>query len=256
LIGTFLFPKPESQQFRLLVYMLRSVIFLPIFCLLNLCSHTASNISMITKNDTLSMNEYSYLALGDSYTIAQSVPAAESYPAQTVHILSAENIHFSDPEIIARTGWTTADLLNKISTDPPQRSTYDIVTLLIGVNNQYQHLSEEQYKIAFDTLLNKAIQYANNKKERVIVLSIPDYSVTPFAQGSDRAYIAAQIDLFNNINKTISLQAGVNYLDITAYTRMAATDQSLVAYDGLHPSGKEYGVWAKDLAEKIKAILK
>jgi lysophospholipase L1-like esterase len=210
---------------------------------------------MISNNDTTT-NEYTYLALGDSYTIAQSVPSTESYPAQTVNILSAENIHFSTPEIIARTGWTTTDLLNKIKSSPPQRSSYDIVTLLIGVNNQYQHLSEDQYKTEFTTLLNKAMQFANNNKKRVIVLSIPDYSVTLFAQGSDTAYIAQQINLFNQINRTISFQAGVNYLDITAYTRMGANDRTLIAYDGLHPAGKEYEIWSQDLAALIKTILK
>ena len=237
--------------------MLRTITFLSIFCLLTSCSNGENKSIMISNNDTsATTNEYTYLALGDSYTIAQSVPSTESYPAQTVNILSAENVHFSAPEIIARTGWTTTDLLNKINSSPPQRSSYDIVTLLIGVNNQYQHLSEEQYKTEFTALLNKAIQYTNANKKRVIVLSIPDYSVTPFAQGSDTAYITQQIDLFNRINRTISLQSGVNYLDITAYTRMAANDHSLIAYDGLHPSGKEYRIWAKDLAALIKTILK
>ena len=236
--------------------MLRTITFLSIFCLLTSCSNGENKLVMISNNDTTTTNEYTYLALGDSYTIAQSVPSTESYPVQTVNILSAENVHFITPEIIARTGWTTTDLLNKIKSSPPQQSSYDIVTLLIGVNNQYQHLSEDQYKTEFRTLLNKAIQYANNNKKRVIVLSIPDYSITPFAQGSDTANITQQINLFNQINRTISLQAGVNYLDITAYTRMAANNRSLVAYDGLHPSGKEYAIWSQDLATLIKTILK
>jgi lysophospholipase L1-like esterase len=236
--------------------MLRTITFLSIFCLLTSCSNGENKLVMISNNDTTTTNEYTYLALGDSYTIAQSVPSTESYPVQTVNILSAENVHFITPEIIARTGWTTTDLLNKIKSSPPQQSSYDIVTLLIGVNNQYQHLSEDQYKTEFRTLLNKAIQYANNNKKRVIVLSIPDYSITPFAQGSDTANITQQINLFNQINRTISLQAGVNYLDITAYTRMATNNRSLVAYDGLHPSGKEYAIWSQDLATLIKTILK
>jgi len=211
---------------------------------------------MSTITDTSKTNEYSFLALGDSYTIAQSVSSKESYPVQAANILSTENIQFSVPEIIAKTGWTTADLLNSISSSPPQRSTYDIVTLLIGVNNQYQGLSEQQYKTEFTTLLNKAIQFAHNNKKRVIVLSIPDYSVTPFARGSDTAYIARQINSFNLINKTISLQTGVNYVDITSYTRLALNNNSLIAFDGLHPSGKEYGIWAKDLAIIIKTQLK
>jgi lysophospholipase L1-like esterase len=171
---------------------------------------------------------------------------------QTVNILSAENIHFTTPEIIARTGWTTADLVNAIKNSPPKFPSYDVVTLLIGVNNQYQGLSQDQYKTEFTTLLNTAIQYAGNHNKRVIVLSIPDYSVTPFAKGTDTAYIARQIAAFNLINKNISLQAGVNYLDITADTRLAATDTSLIAYDGLHPSGKEYKIWAESLSGIIK----
>jgi lysophospholipase L1-like esterase len=235
--------------------MLRITTFLLLFCLFTSCSNGENNIGMISNNDTTIIKDYTYLALGDSYTIAQSVPSAESYPAQTVKILSAENIHFAAPEIIARTGWTTTDLLNKIKSSPPQRSSYDIVTLLIGVNNQYQHLSEEEYKNEFIVLLNKAIQYAHNEKKRVIVLSIPDYSITPFAQGSDTAYIAQQIDLFNKINSTITKQAGITYLDITAYTRISANNRSLIAVDGLHPSGKEYAVWANDLAVIIKKIV-
>jgi lysophospholipase L1-like esterase len=235
--------------------MLRTIILLSAFCTPTFCGNGEKNKTMTTDIDTATKNDYSYLALGDSYTIAQSVSPAESYPQQTVNILSAENIHFSKPEIIARTGWTTTDLLNKINSSPPQKASYDIVTLLIGVNNQYQHLSEEQYKIEFTTLLNRAIQYAHNEKNSVIVLSIPDYSVTPFAQGSDTAYITQQIAIFNTINKTISLQAGVHYLDITSYTRVA-TDRSLVAFDGLHPSGKEYTLWANDLASLIKQIIK
>ncbi|HTB52514.1 MAG TPA: GDSL-type esterase/lipase family protein [Ferruginibacter sp.] len=210
---------------------------------------------MTNSNNPQMTNTYTYLALGDSYTCAQSVPSTESYPVQAVNILAAENIHFSGPEIIARTGWTTTDLLNKINSSPPKCSTYDIVTLLIGVNNQYQHLSELQYKTEFTILLNKAIQYANNKKKRVIVLSIPDYSIMPFAEGSDTTYIAQQINRFNGINQTMAQQAGVYYLDITAYTRMAAGNSSLVAYDGLHPSGKEYKIWATDLALLIRTAL-
>ena len=203
------------------------------------------------KKDTI----YSYLALGDSYTIGQSVSVIERYPVQATELLSYDSIKFYLPEIIAQTGWTTANLLNRINSTPPLKTTYDIVTLLIGVNNQYQGKTQEQYRTEFRMLLNKSIQFANNKINRVIVVSIPDYSVTPFANGYDKAKIAAQIDSFNLINKEISQAAGVGYLDITPSTRMAATDTELVAYDGLHPSGKEYAKWAGRLAPMIKAAL-
>jgi lysophospholipase L1-like esterase len=196
-----------------------------------------------------------YLALGDSYTIGQSVAAAERFPAQTINILSKDSLSFNVPEYIAQTGWTTRNLISAINTSPPSKTTYDFVTLLIGVNNQYQGRSQTEYATEFTELLNTAIQYAGNRVKRVAVLSIPDWSVVPFANGRDRALIALQIDSFNVINKQITLAKGVNYIDITPSTRMAATDLSLVATDGLHPSGKEYNKWAVLLAAVIKSAL-
>ena len=196
-----------------------------------------------------------YLALGDSYTIGQSVLVEDRFPMQTVKVLEALSVKFTTPEIIAKTGWTTSNLINAITTNPPKRITYDAVSLLIGVNNQYQHLSQAQYSTEFTTLLKKAIGYAGNNAKRVFVLSIPDYSVTPFANGSNKALIASQIDSFNVINLNIAMQNGVNYLNITTSTRQATSDPSLVATDGLHPSGKEYKKWADFLAPMIKAAL-
>ncbi|MEP6675159.1 MAG: GDSL-type esterase/lipase family protein [Ferruginibacter sp.] len=208
-----------------------------------------------TMTDTVTVSAKTWLALGDSYTIGQSVMESERYPVQTVAMLNSNAQLFAQPEIIAQTGWTTGDLLSRIASNPPKNVTYDIVTLLIGVNNQYQGLSESEYSNQFTILLNKAIAYAGNNKKHVIVLSIPDYSVTPFANGSDKAKIAREIDEFNAINKNISQTSAVNYLDITAYTRMAANDSTLVAYDGLHPSGKEYTKWSADLAVLIRSVL-
>ena len=196
-----------------------------------------------------------YLALGDSYTIGQSVAAAERFPAQTINILSKDSINFNVPEYIAQTGWTTRNLISAVNTMPPLKTSYDFVTLLIGVNNQYQGRSQAEYATEFTELLNTAIQYAGNRTKRVAVLSIPDWSVTPFANGRDRALIALQIDSFNVINKQIALARGVNYIDITASTRMAATDPTLIATDGLHPSGNEYSKWAVLLAVIIKLSL-
>lgn len=196
-----------------------------------------------------------YLALGDSYTIGQSVTAAERFPAQTINILSKDSISFNVPEYIAQTGWTTGNLISAINTTPPSKTTYDFVTLLIGVNNQYQGRSQTEYATEFTALLNTAIQYAGNRTKRVAVLSIPDWGVTPFANGRDRALIALQIDSFNVINKQIALAKGVNYIDITPSTRMAATDPTLVATDGLHPSGNEYSKWAVLLSVVIKLSL-
>jgi lysophospholipase L1-like esterase len=198
--------------------------------------------------------ERTYLALGDSYTIGQSVDVNQRFPVQAVAMLNNLNVPFKQPEIIAQTGWTTGALLYRIDNNPPARTEYDIVTLLIGVNNQYQGRTQDEYRQQFITLLERAIQYAGNKKHHVFVLSIPDYSVTPFAAGRNRELIAAQIDSFNVINKTISDQYQVNYIDITGDSRQATVYPSLIANDGLHPSGEQYRLWAAKLAPAVRVL--
>jgi lysophospholipase L1-like esterase len=197
-----------------------------------------------------------YLALGDSYTIGQSVSQSDRYPVQTAKLLNNAGLHFSAPEIIAMTGWTTADLQKAIGNYHFKDSLYDIVTLLIGVNNEYQGRSQSEYANQFTALLQKSIQLAGGNASHVIVISIPDYSVTPFANGrNDKNIIAAQIDSFNAINKKASQNYGTSYLYITDETRKAAIDETLIASDGLHYSGKEYGIWAGNLAVRIEKIL-
>lgn len=198
----------------------------------------------------------SLLSLGDSYTIGQSVTAADRFPVQITTLLNQEKINCDAPDIIAKTGWTTANLLGFLAETDPPKKLYDIVTLLVGVNNQYQHRPKDEYAREFSLLLNRAIVYAGNRKQRVIVLSIPDYSVTPFASGTDTAFIAKDIDAFNDINQSIAVSAGVQYLDITGFTRLAATNPSLITSDGLHPSAIEYNVWAQALIPIIKAAIK
>ncbi|MEO6720193.1 MAG: SGNH/GDSL hydrolase family protein [Ferruginibacter sp.] len=204
----------------------------------------------------VAIDSISYLALGDSYTIGQSVEEIDRYPIQTRAILKGDSTNISFPEIIARTGWTTGDLITRLNTTPTLKKEYDIVSLLIGVNNQYQHLSQDQYRNEFALLLNKAIAYAGNKKNRVFVLSIPDYSVTPFASGSNQQLIAKEIDEFNIINRQITEAAGCVYIDITPSVREAVNDPSLICFDGLHPSGKEYYKWAILLSNAIKISLR
>lgn len=214
-----------------------------------------TNIPVPVPIDTSATESRTYLALGDSYTIGQSVQIADRYPVQTVKYLADQGIKFGTPEIIAQTGWTTADLLSALTSSPPLKPQYDIVTLLIGVNNQYQFGTQQEYADQFLTLLNLAIKYAGNNKKRVIVLSIPDYSVTPFANGRDKEYIAKQIDSFNLINQTIATRNTVGYLDVTGFSRIAANNPSLIASDGLHFSGEEYKVWADALVSIIKRAL-
>jgi lysophospholipase L1-like esterase len=208
--------------------------------------------------DPIASKQYYYLALGDSYTIGESVPATENFPNQVVSIMLNNAIAFQQARIIAKTGWTTDELETGIvaaNTANPLRSSYDFVSLLIGVNNQYRGRTVDNYKPQFEELLNKAIYYAGGKADHVVVVSIPDWGVTPFASGRDRAQIAAEIDAYNAANKQIAQQYNVQYINITPWTREAATDNTLLANDGLHPSGKEYKRWAESISTFFKSKL-
>jgi lysophospholipase L1-like esterase len=190
-----------------------------------------------------------YLALGDSYTIGESVDPSERWPVQLTARLRERGFTLDDPFIIATTGWTTDELSHAIVQTAP-RGPFDLVTLLIGVNNQYRGRSEDEYLRQFRALLQRAMAYAGNDPARVIVVSIPDWSVTPFATGlgaerSSIARVAAEIDRFNAINRGETQQSGAHYADITPLSRGAAQDRSLLAADGLHPSGKMYAQWVK-----------
>jgi lysophospholipase L1-like esterase len=195
-----------------------------------------------------------YLALGDSYTIGQGVHENARFPAQTVALLRQEGFALKNPEYIAVTGWTTASHASAILRQMPQ-GPYDIVTLLIGVNDQYQHMDTGGYRTRFTGLLKKSVELAGNRPAKVFVLSIPDYSATPFVQEADKPRVSEQIDWFNAINKQITLQNKIAYIDITPSTREAKTDPTLVADDGLHPSGTAYKIWAEMLAPLIKQAL-
>lgn len=192
-------------------------------------------------------NKVRYLALGDSYTIGEGLPVEASFPYQTAALMREKGEPFADPEIIAVTGWTTDELETGIAAAAP-KGPYDFVTLLIGVNNQYRGRHVEQYREAFKALLEKAIHFANLERSRVVVLSIPDWGVTPFAEGRDRVKIAEDIDHFNRAAHEICQERGVDFLDITCSTRENGSHAEYLAPDGLHPSGKEYAIWAKKLA--------
>lgn len=196
------------------------------------------------------------LCLGDSYTIGESVLPNETFPNQTIQLLRQSNSEFENPEIVAKTGWTTDDLQNAID-QHHFKNSYDFVTLLVGVNNQFRGRSIEDYKMQFESLVQQALQLANGKASHVIVLSIPDWGVTPFAKnsGRDQTRISREIDSFNVANKKIAKEYNVEYVDITPGTRAAVKDLSLLASDGLHPSGKEYAIWAKRVSALIKSQL-
>ncbi|MEO6168174.1 MAG: SGNH/GDSL hydrolase family protein [Chitinophagales bacterium] len=198
-----------------------------------------------------SSKEYTMLCLGDSYTIGERVEEADRFPNQTVLLLHSNGIYFENPRIIATTGWTTDELMAAIQKEGIHQ-TYDFVTLLIGVNNQYRGRSAEQYRKEFVELLALAIKFSNQQKKHVIVVSIPDWGATPFAEGRDREKIAVEIDRFNAINKEESLQQGVHYIDITPISRKGLNDTSLLAEDGLHPSGSMYSEWSQLLKQVIE----
>jgi lysophospholipase L1-like esterase len=206
-----------------------------------------------------------YLALGDSYTIGEQVLAEENFPNQTVTIINqtpsaVENpdgglrMKFGQPKIIATTGWTTDELDTAIN-EENITTTFDIVTLLIGVNNQYRGRSVANFKIEFEHLLQRAIQFANNISTHVIVLSIPDWGVTPFAADRDAKQIAAAIDAYNLACENAAIQFKTHFIDITTSQRIDGVKDDYLAIDKLHPSGKEYKKWAEKVADVVKKIV-
>ena len=198
---------------------------------------------------------YTYLALGDSYTIGEAIPIHKSFPSQVVQQLRKNKAHISAPEIIAKTGWTTDELLTGIS-EYKFLEHYDFVTILIGVNNQYRGRRVEEYKVEMETLLKFALERANKKEDQVVVLSIPDYSVTPFAQKMEPERISKEITFYNTVKRALATQYKVHFIDITEGTRAAYTDESLLASDGLHPSEKEYAFWAEKVAKIFSTKIK
>ncbi len=197
---------------------------------------------------------FSYLALGDSYTIGESVPLHEGFPYQVVQRLRKKGLHFHAPEVVAKTGWTSFELADHIL-HTQLNEHYDFVSLLIGVNNQYRGLPISEFENDFEYLLKKAIYFAGNKPERVIVLSIPDWSVTPFAAERDTNKINQEIDAFNKVCEDKVKKLGGHFIDITTQTRLAKNDESLLASDKLHYSAKSHAVWAEKVVSTIEKNL-
>lgn len=187
-----------------------------------------------------------YLALGDSYTIGEGLVKGQRFPDYLANLLGKE---FSEPEVIAVTGWTTAELLEGIEVSNLS-GRYDLVTLLIGVNNQYRGQTTEQYSDEFTELIELALGFADNNPKHVVVVSIPDWGKTPFAADRNVAQIELEIDLFNAINQQISLQFEVNYVDVTELSRMPNVESMLVS-DRLHYSEEMYYLWAKKIYKQI-----
>ncbi|HXS73162.1 MAG TPA: SGNH/GDSL hydrolase family protein [Rhodanobacteraceae bacterium] len=202
------------------------------------------------------MSAATFLALGDSYTVGEGVPEHECWPERLSARLRQAGVATDDPQVIARTGWTTAELsaaMDGAGLHPP----YDLVTLLIGVNNQYRGRSQDEYRAQFRALLARAIALAGKTAQRVIVISIPDWGVTPFARGEGRdpRQVAAQIDAFNTIAREEAGALHARHVDITGISR-APTTRNLLAADGLHPSGAQYARWVDAIAPLAAAALK
>jgi lysophospholipase L1-like esterase len=187
-----------------------------------------------------------YLALGDSYTIGEGVPESGRWPVQLAHALRADGLPMADPRIIAQTGWTTDELDAAIDAVNPL-AEYDLVSLLIGVNNQYRGRSVEEYRAQFTGLLERAVGFAQWRRERVVVLSIPDWGITPFAVSDARGAmrIGAEIDAFNLATRQVCGERGVAFVDITAASRERGAEVAMLADDGLHPSSAMYAQWTR-----------
>lgn len=199
-----------------------------------------------------------FLALGDSYTIGESVPVEERWPVQLATQLNDDGTEIESPKIIATTGWTTAELQQAIAKEEQDSTvspSYDLVSLLIGVNNQYRGYDFSIYEKEFEELLQKAIDFAGKDANKVFVVSIPDYGVTPFAASKDPEKIAREIDQYNAKAEEIANKYGVAYINITPISREAATDSSLIASDGLHPSGKMYTSWVSLIKPVVIGLL-
>lgn len=191
-------------------------------------------------------NEIKFLALGDSYTIGESVTVAERWPVILANDLNQLDYEVSSPEIIAKTGWTTDELMDAL--EKQQVATnFDLVSLSIGVNNQYRGRDLEEFRTQFVGLLLMAIQYANGNPKNVIVVSIPDWSVVPFAASRDQQKISREIDQFNAIKKEETLKRNITFVDITPISRMAKGSADYVASDGLHFSGKMHQLWVNEI---------
>jgi lysophospholipase L1-like esterase len=196
-----------------------------------------------------------FLALGDSYTIGEGVAGCETWPYRLAAALRQLGYGVAEPKIIARTGWTTDELQQALEERDPG-GPYELVTLLIGVNNQYRGQQAADYREHFRPLLERAIRYAGGDPRRTLVLSIPDWSVTPFAAGRGEKRIAEAIDRFNEANLQETAIAGTHYIDLTSSSRAAAGDASMLAADGLHPSAAMHAIWTELILPVASEILR
>lgn len=212
---------------------------------------------LMTLSEISFAQNLTYLALGDSYTIGEGVPENDRYPVQLVNTLAKSGkLNFSNPHIIAKTGWTVDELEAGIKAADTKSEGYDLVTLLIGVNNQYRGRPVEDFEKEFELMLNRAIIFARGNTSHVVVLSIPDWGVTPFAvnRKSDQGKVAREIDTYNSSKKAICKMYGITFIDITEDYRAIGARPEMVVEDQLHPTGLMYQRWTEKLLKEVKKI--
>lgn len=228
--------------------MKRLILFLPFIYFFVSCSKTEIPKTLFQISDK------TYLALGDSYTFGEAVPQEDSFPYQLVNQLNSAGIKTLKPEVVAETGWTSKNLIDGIS-QSNLKPKYDIVTLLIGSNNQYLKYSKESYRKELTYLINTAVSHSVGGRATVFVFSLPDWGVTPFGQLKNPAEVSIEIDAYNKIIEEETFNARVHYVNITPESRFAGLDQTLTSQDELHPSGKMYAGWVKKLFPLVKSEL-
>ena len=207
-----------------------------------------NNKNFISPNN----ESYSFLALGDSYTVGEGVSYEESWPSQFVDYALDRGIDFKNPELIAQTGWNTYDLLDAIKSSNLSVK-YDFISLLIGVNNQFNSRPLSEFEDDLNEILTET-NYLKKGNSKVIVISIPDWGYSPYGSSYDRERISDEIDQFNNILKKISEQNNLNFVDVTQISRLAIKEPNLIAEDKLHPSGLMYLEWVEKIYESLSLI--
>lgn len=224
------------------------------FLVLLLTSLSCINLKPNTKNALMKPQQYTYLALGDSYTIGEGVEESGRYPNQAATFLKSSGVNISQPKFIAKTGWTTDELVKGILEADIKDNEYDLVTLLIGVNNQYRGRPVDNFETEFRDLLDDAIDFAGGNPNHVIVLSIPDWGITPFAtdRETEKEKVATEIDAYNSSKKQISSALGVHYIDITEEYRKTGSSSEMLVSDKLHPSALVYLAWAKKIQKVVE----
>lgn len=222
-----------------------SALFVLLTCLacVQYNNNSTDNMNDQTDNSKSAYKTFRFLALGDSYTIGESVDEKGRWPVQLVDSLRKRGVEISDPEIIARTGWRTDELAASVKDKKPAKD-FDLVSLLIGVNNQYQGKSVKSYEPEFEALLKTAIEHAGGDKDKVFVVSIPDYGYTPFGKPKQKK-ITKELEGYNDANKRITDAHGISYYNITDTSQHGFKDPDLVAGDKLHPSAKQYSLWVE-----------